>query len=314
MTPVSDRVRITDVSPRDGLQNEPHAIPTDDKARLVELLTLTGVDEVEVTSFVSPKWVPQLGDAPQLFEAVADLKPPELVFSALVPNERGAQAALRVNEHAGRRVIDKISVFTAASETFTRRNVNATIAESIERFRPVVSLAHGAGLRVRGYVSCIVRCPFEGDVTPAKVAEVAAMLLDAGVDEIDLGDTIGAATPESITLVLDAVRPVVGGFALRDDGEAPITLHLHNTTGRAGACVAAALDLGVRSFDASAGGLGGCPFASTDEVRAPGNIATSLLVSVVEGAGFETRVDRERLAAASAFAERLVAQSGQGSV
>ncbi|MCL4742226.1 MAG: hydroxymethylglutaryl-CoA lyase [Phycisphaerales bacterium] len=311
---MSERVRITDVSPRDGLQNEPHAIPTDDKARLVELLTLTGVDEVEVTSFVSPKWVPQLGDASQVFEAVADLKPPELVFSALVPNDRGAQAALRVNEHAGRRVIDKVSVFTAASESFTRKNVNATIAESVERFRPVVALAHGAGLRVRGYVSCIVRCPFEGDIDPARVAEVAAMLLDAGVDEIDLGDTIGAATPDSLTPVLDAVRPIVGGFALRDDAEAPLTLHLHDTAGLAGACVTAALAEGVRSFDASAGGLGGCPFASTDDGRAPGNIATSLLVHVVERAGFETGVDRERLAAASAFAERLVAQAGRGGV
>lgn len=314
MPGVSERVRITDVSPRDGLQNEPHAIPTDDKARLVELLTLTGVDEVEVTSFVSPKWVPQLGDAAQVFEAVADLKPPELVFSALVPNDRGAHAALRVNEHAGRRVIDKVSVFTAASETFTRKNVNATIAESVERFRPVVALAHGSGLRVRGYVSCIVRCPFEGDVHPARVAEVAAMLLDAGVDEIDLGDTIGAATPESLGPVLDAVRPIVGGFALRDDGEAPLTLHLHDTMGRAGECVAAALAAGVRSFDASAGGLGGCPFASSDEGRAPGNIATALLIGIVEGAGFETGVDRERLAAASAFAERLVAQAGRGGV
>ncbi|MCW5777069.1 MAG: hydroxymethylglutaryl-CoA lyase [Phycisphaeraceae bacterium] len=309
---MSERVRITDVSPRDGLQNEPHAIPTDDKARLVELLTLTGVDEVEVTSFVSPKWVPQLGDATQLFEAVADLKPPELVFSALVPNDRGAQAALRVNEHAGRRVIDKVSVFTAASETFTRKNVNATIAESVERFRPVVALAHGAGLRVRGYISCIVRCPFEGDVPPAKVAEVAAMLLDAGVDEIDLGDTIGAATPDSLGPALEAVRPLVGGFSLRESGEAPLTLHLHDTMGRAGECVAAALAAGVRSFDASAGGLGGCPFASSDEGRAPGNIATALLVGVVEGAGFETGVDRERLAAASAFAERLVAQAARG--
>ncbi len=314
MPGVSERVRITDVSPRDGLQNEPHAIPTDDKARLVELLTLTGVDEVEVTSFVSPKWVPQLGDAPQLFEAVADLKPPELVFSALVPNDRGAQAALRVNEHAGRRVIDKVSVFTAASETFTRKNVNATIAESVGRFRLVVALAHGAGLRVRGYISCIVRCPFEGDVPPTKVAEVAAMLLDAGVDEIDLGDTIGAATPESLGPALEAVRGVVGGFSLRDDGEAPLTLHLHNTMGRAGECVAAALAAGVRSFDASAGGLGGCPFASSDEGRAPGNIATAMLIGVVEGAGFETGVDRERLAAASAFAERLVAQAERGGI
>ncbi|GIK20126.1 MAG: hydroxymethylglutaryl-CoA lyase [Leptolyngbya sp. PLA2] len=314
MPGVSERVRITDVSPRDGLQNEPHAIPTDDKARLVELLTLTGVDEVEVTSFVSPKWVPQLGDAVQLFEAVADLKPPELVFSALVPNDRGAQAALRVNEHAGRRVIDKVAVFTATSETFTRKNVNATIAESVERFRPVVALSHGSGLRVRGYVSCIIRCPFEGDVPPARVAEVASILLDAGVDEIDLGDTIGAATPESLAPVLDAMRTVVGDFSLRDDGEAPLTLHLHDTTGRAAECVATALAAGVRSFDAAAGGLGGCPFASTDEARAPGNIATVLLIHAVERAGFVTGVDRERLAAASAFAERLVALAERGGV
>lgn len=305
-------VTLVDVGPRDGLQNEKVVISTEHKVAYIDALSASGVAEIEVTSFVSPKWVPQLGDAPKLFEAVADLKPPELVFSALVPNDRGAHAALRVNEHAGRRVIDKVSVFTAASETFTRKNVNATIAESVERFRPVVALAHGAGLRVRGYISCIVRCPFEGDIPLARVAEVAAMLLDAGVDEIDLGDTIGAATPESLGPALEAVRGVVGGFSLRESGEAPLTLHLHNTMGRAGECVAAALAAGVRSFDASAGGLGGCPFASSDEGRAPGNIATALLVGVVEGAGFETGVDRERLSAASAFAERLVAQAARG--
>lgn len=293
MPGVSERVRITDVSPRDGLQNEPHAIPTDDKARLVELLTLTGVDEVEVTSFVSPKWVPQLGDAVQLFEAVADLKPPELVFSALVPNDRGAQAALRVNEHAGRRVIDKVAVFTATSETFTRKNVNATIAESVERFRPVVALSHGSGLRVRGYVSCIIRCPFEGDVPPARVAEVASILLDAGVDEIDLGDTIGAATPETLTRMLEAVLECIPAARLAG--------HYHDTRGRALENIRTSLSHGLRIFDSSAGGLGGCPFAP----GAKGNVATEAVVEMLHGMGFDTGIDTARLKEAAGFALSL---------
>ncbi|MEZ6243833.1 MAG: hydroxymethylglutaryl-CoA lyase [Phycisphaerales bacterium] len=303
---MSERVRITDVAPRDGLQNEPGSIPTDEKAELVGRLAVVGVDEVEVSSFVSPRWVPQLGDASELFALVADAKPEEVVFSALVPNEKGMRAALHVNEHAGRRVIDKVSVFTAASETFSERNTNASIAESIERFRPVVASARGEGLAVRGYVSCAIACPFEGAIEASRVAEVCGRLLELGVDELDLGDTIGAGTPETVEALLMEVIDRLGGRATNDFGQPSLTLHLHDTFGRAAECVTRALEMGIRSFDGSVAGLGGCPYAATAGERAPGNIATSTLVSTIEASGYETGVDRSRLAAVAAYASRIV--------
>jgi len=307
------RVRITDVSPRDGLQNEAALISTADKCRLVELLAATGVDEIEATSFVSPKWVPQLGDAAELLQMVGAL--PEFspsssgpMLSALVPNEKGLQGLLSANQAAGRTLVKKASVFTAASEEFSRRNTNATIAETLERFKPVIREAHAAGLLVRGYVSCIIACPFEGPIAPAKVAEVCLKLIDLGVDELDLGDTIGAATPESTRSLfehLQSVPALVSALA-----RVPITLHLHDTFGRAAECVTVALDMGVRSFDASAGGLGGCPYASTRNAdgtthRAPGNIATETLVRTIHAAGYTTNVDLGALARAAEFARGL---------
>ncbi len=303
---MSDRVRITDVAPRDGLQNEPGSIPTDEKAELVGRLASVGVDEVEVSSFVSPRWVPQLGDAAEVFALVAAAKPADVVFSALVPNEKGMRAALHVNEHAGRRVIDKVGVFTAASETFSERNTNATIAESIGRFAPVVAGARADGMAVRGYVSCAIACPFEGPILPTRVAEVCARLLDLGIDELDLGDTIGAGEPETIDALLMEVIDRLGGRAVNDRGDPVLTLHLHDTFGRAAACVTRALEIGVRSFDASVAGLGGCPYASVEGERAPGNIATDTLVRTIEEAGFTTGVDRSRLAAVAAYAARIV--------
>lgn len=306
---MTKRVRITDVSPRDGLQNEPGVIPTAEKVRLVELLCATGVEEIEVTSFVSPKWVPQLGDAAEVCAALTRCKPGHMVFSALVPNERGMESLLDVNRRAGFTLIDKASVFTAASETFAKRNINATIAESLERFRPVVGMVRAAGLAVRGYISCAIACPFEGPIAPAKVAEVAAMLVDIGVTELDLGDTIGAGTPGTVTAMLETVRARVGdGWFER--GAA--TLHLHDTFGRAAECVMAALDLGVRSFDGSVAGLGGCPYASTPGRRAPGNISTEQLVRTVEAAGFETGVDLGKLEEAARFAREIVGKARAG--
>lgn len=297
-------VRITDVAPRDGLQNEPGVISTADKVELVRLLVSGGVDEVEVTSFVSPKWVPQLGDAAEVLAALADFPRGACEFSVLVPNEKGMNAALEQNAraiaHGGRRVIDKIAVFTAASETFSKRNTNATIAETLERFGPVLAAARAAGLATRGYVSCAVRCPFEGDVAPAAVASVSSDLLALGVDEIDLGDTIGAGTPESIAAMLDAVIARLGEAMLPR-----LTLHLHDTFGGAAACVRAALRRGLRSFDGSAGGLGGCPYASAPGRRAPGNIATELLVRTVRDAGFESHVDVLRLGRAGEHARQM---------
>lgn len=298
-------VRITDVAPRDGLQNEPGIIGTDEKIRLVELLSRTGVAEVEVSSFVSKKWVPQLGDAAEVFDGLALIaKPAGVLFSALVPNERGMDAALAVNTHAGYQILDKASVFTAASETFSLKNTNATIDHTIERFEPVVRMAKEGGLALRGYVSCVVACPFEGAIAPAAVAAVARRLADLGIPEIDLGDTIGAGTPDTIAAVVDAVRGAVP--------EAELTLHLHDTFHRAADCVRAALERGVLSFDGAVGGLGGCPFASRPGHPAPGNISTATLVKAVESAGFSTGVDLGQLDLASKWAERIVRESTEG--
>ncbi|MBX3363848.1 MAG: hydroxymethylglutaryl-CoA lyase [Phycisphaeraceae bacterium] len=303
---MSEPVRITEVALRDGLQNEAAQIATVDKAHLAGLLARTGVDEIEVSSFVSSRWIPQLGDAAELFAMIAQDAGRWPLLSALVPNARGMQSALEVNARAGRQVVGKVSVFTAASETFSQRNTNATIAESLERFGPVLAMANEAGLPVRGYVSCIVACPFEGPIKPDAVAAVASALAAAGVVEIDLGDTIGAATPERLLDVLDAV-----GDALGKGWRAPgrLTVHLHDTFGGAAECVRASLEWGIRSFDGSAGGLGGCPYASVEGRRAPGNISTMRLVETISGAGYRTAVDMEALREASKFAEDIVARS-----
>lgn len=304
---MGNRVRITDVSPRDGLQNEAGVIPSAEKARLVELLSATGVDEIEVSSFVSAKWVPQLGDAAEVF---ARLRPGGPTYSALVPNEKGMQGVLDANARAGRRLIGKVSLFTAASETFSRRNTNASIAETIARFRPVVEIAHGEGLEIRAYISCVIACPFEGPIRPERVIGVARQLLDLGIDDLDLGDTIGAGTPESISVLLNRLDEEIG----TDNRNVVTTLHLHDTFGRAAECVKAALDLGIMSFDGSVAGLGGCPYASTPGRRAPGNISTETLVRTVHAAGFATGVDLDALEAAAAYAREIVARARAGAV
>ncbi len=306
------QIRITDVSPRDGLQAEHAIVATEDKARLVQLVQRTGVREVEVSSFVSPKWVPQLGDASALFEMLATEKPEGVLYSALVPNTKGLDAAIAVNRqaremHGRERLIDKVSVFAAASEGFSLKNTNGTIEEVLKRFEPMIPAAHEHGLMVRGYISCVVRCPFDGDVSPVAVGDVASRLLELGVDEIDLGDTIGAATPETIEAVIMEVIDRLGGRAMNRFEEPSLTLHLHDTFGRAAECVEMALELGVRSFDSSAGGLGGCPYASTESARAPGNISTAVLVETIERAGFSTGVDRAVLSEAGAYAAGLIA-------
>jgi hydroxymethylglutaryl-CoA lyase len=310
-----DRVRITDVAPRDGLQNEPGVIATPDKGELVRLLTDAGVDEVELTSFVSPRWVPQLADAPELLDLFALHRPAGVCWSVLVPNEKGMDRAMYADDRGAGALVDKVAVFTSASETFSQRNTNASISETIERFRPVLDEAKDRGKRTRGYISCAVRCPYEGDIDPQRVSDVCAMLLEIGVDELDLGDTIGAATPETLTPVLLAAMEALDGRHTNEHGEPTLTLHLHDTFGHAAECVREALTLGIRSFDGAASGLGGCPFASTEGSRAPGNISTELLVRTVEEAGFGTGVNRAKLAHAAAFAERIVTAarlSGEG--
>jgi hydroxymethylglutaryl-CoA lyase len=224
---------------------------------------------------------------------------------------KGLEAAIEVNrrareDHGIERLIDKVSVFAAASEGFSLKNTNGTIDEVLERFQPLIPHAKTHGLMVRGYISCIVRCPFDGDVSPVAVGDVASRLLELGVDEVDLGDTIGAATPDTIEPVIMEVIDRLDGRALNEFDQPTMTLHLHDTFGHAGECVRMALDLGVRSFDGSAGGLGGCPYASTDDSRAPGNIATILLDHTIRNAGFTTKIDSDRLQEASEFAAGLL--------
>lgn len=303
---------MTDVAPRDGLQNEPLGpdgapIPAMEKARLVELISRMGVDEVEVTSFVSPKWIPQLADAAEVCDLLTGQKPAEVAFSALVPNAKGMRSLLEVNERAGFPLIDKVAVFTAVSETFCQKNINATFEESLERFRPVASEAVAHGLSLRAYLSCAIACPFEGEQAPEAVADAAVRLAELeGVSEVDLADTIGAGTPESVSRMLEAVQARWSGR------EAMLTLHLHDTFGRAAECIRAAARLGLRSFDASSGGLGGCPYASTpDGPAAPGNVSMRVLVEALEAEGIKTRVDPEHLAEAEAYAQSL--RGGGGS-
>ena len=287
---MSAEIRITEVGPRDGLQNERRPIPTADKIRFIDMLSGTGVAEIEVSSFVPAKWVPQLGDADAVFAGIA--RAPGIVYSALVPNERGLDGALAAG--AG-----KVAVFAAASEGFSMRNTNGTVDEVLARLAPVVTRARAAGLPVRGYVSCVIRCPFDGDVAPAQVARVCARLRELGCDEIDLGDTIGAATAAGIERLYDGL---LGTVAPSDT-----TLHLHDTQGAAVECALAAAKIGVRSFDASAGGLGGCPYAP----GAPGNVATESLVEALHAAGYVTGVDAAGVRRAGSWMrERLTCGTG----
>lgn len=276
---MSGPVRVTEVGPRDGLQNEKALVPVEAKVAFVDALVAAGFPEVEVTSFVSARWVPQLADGAEVMARVR--RRPGTLLSALVPNERGLESALAAKA-------DKVAVFVSASEGFSRRNVNASIAECLERLRPVARSARQAGLPVRGYVSCVVRCPFDGPVEPSAVAAVAAELLAMGCTEVDLGDTIGAASEADIERLLEGCARVVR--------PSEVTLHLHDTHGRAAACAERAMRLGVRSFDGSAAGLGGCPYAP----GAPGNLATEALLAAIDRAGLSHGVDAAAVAVAGA--------------
>ncbi len=270
-------VRVTEVGPRDGLQNESSIVPVSAKVEFVDALTRAGCRAIEVTSFVSPKWVPQLADAAEVLGAIR--RDAGVVYSALVPNEKGLERALACR-------VDAVAVFAAASESFSQRNTNGSIEEVMLRLAPVVRAAHAAGLRVRGYLSCVIACPFDGPIPGEQVASSGQRLLDLGVDELDLGDTIGAGTPDSIEAMYRALDRVV----------APVdtVLHLHDTHGAALSCVDRALAIGVRQFDSSATGLGGCPYAP----GAPGNVATESLVRRIEALGFVTGIDAEAVACA----------------
>ena len=275
----ASRVTVVEVGPRDGLQNEAAAVPTDVKVAFVDALSSAGLPVVEATAFVSPKAIPQLADGEEVFRRIA--KRPGVRYPVLVPNERGLDRA----EAAGAR---EIAVFTAASETFNRKNINASIDESFTRFRPVIRRARESGMRVRGYVSCGFGCPYEGAIPPAASARVARRLLDAGCDEVSVGDTIGVAVPTQVPEVVG--RCVDTGVPL-----ARLALHFHDTRGAALANVAEGLRQGVRIFDSSAGGLGGCPYAP----GAAGNVATEDLLYLLHGMGYETGVDLSLVAAAT---------------
>lgn len=282
MGPLPRRVSIVEVGPRDGLQNESAMVSTEDKVAFVDLLTAAGHSVIEVSAFVSPKWVPQLGDATEVFAGIA--KKPGVRYTALVPNRAGLERA----RAAG---VSEIGIFAAASETFSKRNINQTIDESLATYAAVSAAAIAAGMRVRGYLSTCFGCPFEGHVVPARVADVAFRLLDMGAFEVAISDTIGVAHPGHIPEVLDAVTTRVP--------LSQVALHLHDTRGTALANVLAGLDYGVATFDSSAGGLGGCPYAP----GAAGNLATEDLVYMLDGLGIESGVSLANVLSASLFIE-----------
>ncbi len=268
------RVRIVEVGPRDGLQNEKQSVPTATKLALIERLAAAGLREIEATAFVSPKWVPQMADHAEVMRGLVSHE--GVRYPVLVPNLKGFEAAVAAGA-------TEVSVFAAASEAFSQKNINCSIAESIERFVPVFEAAATLGVKVRGYVSCVVACPYEGPVAPAKVAEVAARLHELGSHEVSLGDTIGVGTPASVLRMLEAVAARVPVERLAG--------HYHDTYGMAVANVHASYGFGLRAFDSSVAGLGGCPYAK----GATGNVATEDLVYLLQCLGAETGIDLEAL-------------------
>jgi hydroxymethylglutaryl-CoA lyase len=267
-------VRIVEVGPRDGLQNEPREVPTAVKVELIERLADAGLPAVEATAFVSPKWVPQMADHTEVLERIR--RKPGVDYPVLSPNLKGFESARAAGA-------TEVAIFGAASEAFSRRNINCSIAESLERFRPVAQAAREHGIKVRGYVSCVLGCPYEGDVAPERVAHVAHALYEMGCYEVSLGDTIGVGTPAKTKAVIEACVARVPVEKLAG--------HYHDTYGQALANTYASLELGVRTFDASVAGLGGCPYAA----GASGNVATEDVVYMLNGLGVRTGIDLERL-------------------
>lgn len=274
------KVRIFEVGPRDGLQNEKTPVTAQQKVALVNRLSDAGFSFIEVGSFVSPKWVPQMKDSAEVFADIDRAK--GAVYAALTPNLQGLQAAIEADA-------DEVAVFGAASEAFSQKNINCSITESLQRFEPVMELATGCGLRVRGYVSCVVGCPYQGKVEPAKVAEVSKALLDMGCYEVSLGDTIGVGTPASVERMIVEVIKFVSVDKL--------AVHFHDTYGQALANIYAALNMGVAGVDSSIAGLGGCPYAK----GASGNVATEDVLYMLQGLGIETGIDFNKSLAAGEF-------------
>lgn len=282
---MSDQVRIIEMGPRDGLQNEKTPISVEARIAFVEALVAAGLDTVEVGAFVSPKAIPQMASSDAVLRGVSHVKGAE--FHVLVPNEKGYEAA----RGAGARVV---SVFAAASEGFSRANINCSVAESIERFKPVLAHAKADGVKVRGYISCVLGCPFDGEIKPKAVADLAKTLWDLGCYEISLGDTIGVGTP---TKAKEMLRAVSANIPV-----ANLAMHFHDTYGQALANLYAGMEEGVSVIDSAAGGLGGCPYAP----GATGNVATEDVVYMLEGMGISTGIDMEKLLAATNEISRLL--------
>ena len=287
---MNDFVRIVEVGPRDGLQNEKQQVATADKIELIDRLSATGLRSIEATSFVSPKWVPQLADAAEVFTGIQ--RKPGVSYPVLVPNEQGYERALAVG-------VSEVAVFTAASEQFNRTNTNAGIDESLQRFEPILARAKTDGVRVRGYVSTVLGCPYQGEVPLADVVRVAARLHAMGCYEISLGDTIGVGTPLKARAMLQAVAAEVPVTAL--------AVHFHDTYGQALANIASCLEYGVRVVDSAVAGTGGCPYAR----GASGNVASEDVIYMLHGMGMRTGVDLPALAVTGNWlAERLGRQTG----
>ncbi len=279
-----DHVRIFEVGPRDGLQNQERIISTQDKIKLVDLLSDCGLSHIETTSFVSPKWVPQMADAAAVMKGISRRKGTK--YAALTPNLKGYNAAI----DAG---VDEVAIFASASEGFSQKNINCSIDESIIRFEPIIQQAKIDKCNVRGYVSCITDCPYDGSVTPEQVIKVALRLLDMGCYEISLGDTIGAATPEKTRALLSSMSNYMPVEVLAG--------HFHDTNDRALENIQVCLEFGVRTFDSAVGGLGGCPYAE----GAKGNVDTVSVAKLLREMNFETGLDIDKLEKASAFARSL---------
>lgn len=284
------RVRIIDVAPRDGLQNEKQPVPAAVKVELVYRLQAAGLKEIEVTSFVSPKWVPQMGDNAEVMAGIQ--RQADVRYSVLTPNLKGFEAALATRP-------DEIVVFGAASEAFSQKNINCSIAESIERFAPVVEAARAAGIAVRGAMSCTVGCPYEGEIAPAKVEYLAGLMKGIGVQRVDVADTIGTGTPRKVQAAIEAT---LKHYALDD-----VSGHFHDTYGQAVSNTLAALQMGVWNFQSSVAGLGGCPYAK----GATGNVATEDVVYMLHGMGIDTGIDLDKLIDAGQYiSEHLGRPSG----
>jgi hydroxymethylglutaryl-CoA lyase len=287
-------VSVYEVSPRDGLQNEARPVPLEGKVRLIEALVRAGLKRIELTSFVSPRWIPQLADAEELVRTLG-VGTGDVTFSALVPNATGLERALRVGLH-------EIAVFLSASETHNRKNTNKSIEDSLETFAEVVPPARAAGLRVRAYISTVWGCPYEGDVPIARALEIAERLIELDCYQVSLGDTIGVGTPLQTRRLLEAVLPKIPAPKL--------ALHCHDTRGTALVNCLVGLEMGIRDFDASVGGLGGCPYAP----GAAGNLATEDLVYMLHGMGVKTGIDLDLLVEAGRVAERTVGRALPGKV